>query len=162
MALSSVKRQTKYPLAGDVHLGGGDTGRVGGGMNMASYTEHYGLHQWAPEDDFLRTDFNTDFWKIDTALGGIVTTLTGKTEVAVAAYLGNGEETNRIELGFSPLAVIISNDGQLSGGVMGVRDGKERNITLTETGFVLQKNNTSIPNLSGVKYCCLVFREANV
>ena len=35
---------------------------------MATYTENYQLHQWVPEDDFLRTDFNTDFQKIDTAL----------------------------------------------------------------------------------------------
>ena len=32
---------------------------------MATYTENYQLHQWVPEDDFLRTDFNTDFQKID-------------------------------------------------------------------------------------------------
>lgn len=35
---------------------------------MATYTANYGLHQWVPEDDFLRTDFNTDFQKIDTAI----------------------------------------------------------------------------------------------
>ena len=38
---------------------------------MANYTEHYGLHQWVPEDDFLRTDFNTDFALIDAALAGL-------------------------------------------------------------------------------------------
>lgn len=129
---------------------------------MATFTEHYGLHQWDPEDNFLRTDFNTDFQKIDEALSGTAKVLLGKVELIVAIYLGNGEETNTVELGFSPVAVIISNDGQLSGGIMGVRDGNERNITLTETGFTLQKNNTSIPNLSGAKYCCLVFRKANV
>ena len=36
---------------------------------MATYTPNYGLHQWVPEDQFLRTDFNEDFKKIDTALG---------------------------------------------------------------------------------------------
>ena len=36
---------------------------------MGTYkTEHYGLHQWVPEDDFLRTDFNENFEKLDTAL----------------------------------------------------------------------------------------------
>ena len=35
---------------------------------MAGYTPNYGLHQWVPEDDFLRTDFNQDFAKIDAAL----------------------------------------------------------------------------------------------
>lgn len=35
---------------------------------MADYTEHYQLHQWQPQDPFLRTDFNEDLQKIDTAL----------------------------------------------------------------------------------------------
>lgn len=37
---------------------------------MATYTTNYGLHQWAPSDDFLRTDFNEDFKKIDTVIKG--------------------------------------------------------------------------------------------
>lgn len=36
---------------------------------MATYTTNYNLYQWAAEDPFLRTDFNGDFLKIDTALG---------------------------------------------------------------------------------------------
>ena len=47
------------------------TGRVKGGFILANYTEHYGLHQWVPEDDFLRTDFNADFALIDAALAGL-------------------------------------------------------------------------------------------
>ena len=39
---------------------------------MADYTEHYQLHQWQPQDPFLRTDFNEDLQKIDTALDGLV------------------------------------------------------------------------------------------
>ena len=35
---------------------------------MAKYTEHYRLHQWEPEDSFLRMDFNEDFAKIDSAI----------------------------------------------------------------------------------------------
>lgn len=35
---------------------------------MATYTANYGLHQWVPEDNFLRSDFNTDFQKIDSAI----------------------------------------------------------------------------------------------
>ena len=41
---------------------------------MATYTENYQLHQWVPEDDFLRTDFNEDFAKIDAALGEMIRT----------------------------------------------------------------------------------------
>ena len=36
---------------------------------MSDYTEHYQLHQWQPEDPFLRTDFNADLATIDHALG---------------------------------------------------------------------------------------------
>ncbi len=69
---------------------------------MASYTEHYGLHQWEPNDDFLRTDFNTDLGKIDTALGG-------KCEVVAGTYTGTGVNTekNTINLGFKPKFVIL-------------------------------------------------------
>ena len=35
---------------------------------MSRSTPNYQLHQWDPEDNFLRTDFNTDLSKIDTAL----------------------------------------------------------------------------------------------
>ena len=38
---------------------------------MANYTPNYQLHQWEPEDKFLRTDFNQDLSKIDTALGAV-------------------------------------------------------------------------------------------
>lgn len=46
----------------------GGPSRYKGGFYMASYTQHYQLHQWEPGDDFLRTDFNEDFKKIDTAI----------------------------------------------------------------------------------------------
>ena len=127
---------------------------------MASYTQHYQLHQWEPEDHFLRTDFNTDLQKIDTELGSLAEGLGSKLEAEMASYLGDGEDTLQVELGYAPLAVLISNDGQLTGGLLGLRGGQERNITLTSTGFTLQKNNTSIPNIGGVTYHCLVFRES--
>ena len=77
---------------------------------MATYTENYQLHQLVPEDDFLRTDFNTDFQKIDAAIKGVetaantalakkadktaltalTTTVNGKAEVDTGRYTGNG------------------------------------------------------------------------
>ena len=39
---------------------------------MASgQTTHYGLNQWQPEDAVLRTDFNADNAKTDTALNNL-------------------------------------------------------------------------------------------
>lgn len=42
---------------------------------MATKTANYGLHQWVPEDNFLRTDFNEDFLLIDSAVHGVQTAL---------------------------------------------------------------------------------------
>lgn len=38
---------------------------------MATFTKNYQLHQWDPQDPFLRTDFNQDLQKIDSALADI-------------------------------------------------------------------------------------------
>ena len=56
---------------------------------MATYTQHYGLHQWVPEDDFLRTDFNTDFQKIDTALNTVEETLRSELNGGVTRLEGS-------------------------------------------------------------------------
>ena len=68
---------------------------------MASYTPNYGLHQWVPEDDFLRTDFNEDLSKLDTALGA-------KCEMCHGAYVGDGADSQFISLGFTPKAVLVA------------------------------------------------------
>ena len=88
---------------------------------MADYTEHYQLHQWVPEDDFLRTDFNTDFAKIDAALAGLAAdledsdaareTLAGRPELVTGTYTGDGTETRAVSLGFAPRAVLSMTAG---------------------------------------------------
>ena len=92
---------------------------------MANYTEHYQLHQWEPTDDFLRTDFNTDFAKIDAALGekaGVeelaeVQALAGsKCRVVIGSYTGNGDSARVITLGFRPKVVAVDDMGSFSSG----------------------------------------------
>ena len=72
---------------------------------MANYTEHYQLHQWEPGDAFLRTDFNEDLEKIDTALEG-----KGNCRIATGSYVGTGEygksHPNIIQLPF-PAQIIL-------------------------------------------------------
>ena len=63
---------------------------------MASYTQHYQLHQWEPGDDFLRTDFNADFQKIDAAIGGLL---------AFGSYTGSGTASQSVNLGVTPRAL---------------------------------------------------------
>ena len=74
---------------------------------MANYTPNYGLHQWEPGDNFLRTDFNEDFAKLDAAIKGVADTAESKKadksalaevrtlaeskcRVAMGSYVGNG------------------------------------------------------------------------
>ena len=70
---------------------------------MATYTPNYGLHQWVPEDNFLRTDFNQDLSKIDAAL-------MKKSEIVVGTFVGDGQPEQTIELGFTPLALLVENE----------------------------------------------------
>ena len=90
---------------------------------MATYTTNYQLHQWEASDNFLRTDFNTDFQKIDEALTAVKalaegkagpddleeleTLINGKTAVVSGSYAGNGS-TKSVTLGFQPRAVVVS------------------------------------------------------
>lgn len=69
---------------------------------MASYTPNYQLHQWEGSDSFLRTDFNEDFKKIDTALGEV-----SIERIAHGSYLGDGERGRTIDLPFAPQVVIL-------------------------------------------------------
>lgn len=49
-----------------------------GGFHMANYTQNYQLHQWEPTDNFLRTDFNEDHQKIDSAIKATEENLRGE------------------------------------------------------------------------------------
>ena len=95
---------------------------------MASYTTNYQLHQWEASDSFLRTDFNTDFQKIDATIKGVETAANtalagkastaaleavqtlaeGKCGVVSGRYTGNGIGLWSISLGVYPQAVFIS------------------------------------------------------
>lgn len=95
---------------------------------MANYTQHYQLHQWVPEDNFLRTDFNGDFEKIDAAIHkaqtaaegaqsaaeaaqaageGAQSTADGKATIITGVYTGDDTASRTIHLGFQPKAVLV-------------------------------------------------------
>lgn len=64
-------------------------------------SEHYQLHLWEPEDNFLRSEFNENFTKLD-----------GAAKVTFGSYTGDGESSRLIPLGFTPAAVYLCrNDG---------------------------------------------------
>ena len=59
-------------------------------------SQNLGLHLWEPNDQVLRTEFNQNWQKIDTAVAGA----RGKAYV-IGSYTGNGG-TQSIDLGFKP------------------------------------------------------------
>jgi len=99
---------------------------------MSTKTEHLGLHQWEPEDSFLRTDFNEDFAKIDAAVGLLQNSLVYGT-----FKIASGQQALDIDLGFRPrLVVLLCQPKRLFG-------------VLTDDDFVFAANDGSTSYVSG-------------
>ena len=134
---------------------------------MANYTQHYQLHQWEATDNFLRTDFNTDFGKIDGALGS-------KAELVTGAYIGDGTASRTINLGFQPKAVYLCTRNGLAGMASGtyyiygglaltgkplvMENGHEVAMELTNTGFQLTYAPYRQVNVDGWSYYYVAMR----
>ena len=116
-----------------------------GGFGLATFTEHYGLHQWEATDDFLRTDFNTDFAKIDEAIGKAA-----EKDYVAGTYTGDGAAERVIELGFQPSVMFL----ERSTGERGASYGKpvagmllpgfplNGSTEITQTGFKVYHGTT--------------------
>ena len=126
---------------------------------MATYTSNYQLHQWVPEDDFLRTDFNTDFQKIDAALAGLEankaaqsnlaalqssisaaqSTANGRARAIKGTFTGNGSAPRTISIGGTPKIVFLASATK-SGTIMD--DGStSSSVTLVSNGFRIEDSN---------------------
>ena len=122
---------------------------------MATYTANYGLHQWVPGDNFLRTDFNTDFQKIDAGIKAAKATADVKAEIVTGTYTGDGTQNRLINLGFQPRAVLVedqrgarNSSGSLLGGlavpggpvfVLNATSGQLNAVEITAKGFYISK-----------------------
>ena len=69
-------------------------------------TTNYNLHSWLPEDDFLRTEINENFAKMDTALKTAADALNAL--VVTGTYTGDGQESQFIAMGFRPRVLFVS------------------------------------------------------
>ena len=141
------------PDAGDLPVPGGD------GTNMANYTEYYHLHQWEPEDSFLRTDFNEDFRRIAAALqeklgqadrAELAAAAAEKAKLSCGAFLGNGTSQS-IPLGFRPSAVLLPGR---SGLLLASRQTAAGAIEIIQQGFRVVHEDGAIDriNESGKTY----------
>ena len=140
---------------------------------MATYTSHYQLHQWEASDSFLRTDFNTDFQKIDAAIKGVETAAStalalkadkteltqacgaldeAKCETLTGSYTGNGANTRTIDLGCAPRAVFVGEFLAVPGMTSNYL------LSLTASGFGVGRCGATTP-LPGEK---TFFRQARV
>ena len=80
---------------------------------MASnQTSNFQLSQWEANDEVLRADFNGDNLKIDTALTALKAVTdkaytTDSAPVVFGWYQGDGTAKRKIEVGFTPKAVLV-------------------------------------------------------
>ena len=136
---------------------------------MSTFTKQYGLHQWEAEDSFLRTDFNEDNAKIETALTELETQISAKCEVVFGTYTGDGAATRNIDLGFAPKAVILDtaqgfrSDGHTYSGYGGIalqgHPIHTKSLVLTDTGFTLTVSGSNyLSNVSNQKYHYIAFK----
>lgn len=125
---------------------------------MATYTENFGLHQWVPEDDFLRTDFNHDFQKIDEAIRAVADTaglVADKCEPLTGVFTGDGEPFRDIELGVAPRAVFLVNRSTMDI-YLATEICAMGSLLTTETGFRTGVNDrTDQQNKRSVSYLYL-------
>ena len=140
---------------------------------MATNTsEQLGLHLWEPTDQVLRTEFNQNWTKIDTAVNAAQETAEAAQSAAeqrpyvIGSYTGNGG-TQSITLGFQPSFVIITAQPANSRDTafIAVSGGSEAASTLsfTETGFTVMVTPTSyetypLTNQNGTFYHYLALR----
>ena len=113
---------------------------------MASnYTEHYQLPIWAPEDSFLRGEFNESHQKIDAALGAMPRIVCGEYNGDAANLPYNGGVTQEIILGFRPKVLFIGAGSSLSSsaysavllGDFEISSGDHTLCKFTDTGFLV-------------------------
>ncbi|MBM6870331.1 hypothetical protein H7U37_06510 [Pseudoflavonifractor phocaeensis] len=131
---------------------------------MATYTPTISLHQWAPEDPFLRQDFNEDFQKIDTAIQNVRTSPSG----IYGTYVGTGS-TITVTLGFRPSFMLListhssaqnASDVVAALGVSGMMVSIIRSYsnsiytscTFHDTGFTISEGSSGGLNVEGATF----------
>ena len=142
-------------------------------------SEHLGLHLWEPTDQVLRTEFNQNWQKIDTAVNTAQETAEAAQDAAdekpyvIGSYTGNGPDQydstgQLINLGFQPRFVIISrgwNSNSTTGSyflAVGQHriDNQDWVFELATNGFIVKNHSGGILRLneSGLVYDYIAFR----
>ena len=132
-------------------------------------TQNYNLHSWLPADDFLRTEINENFTKLDTALSTGLAALTNRMDkrILFGWYSGSGSSERTISLGVTPRAVLLATEeGFISsnlcfGGLALTGKSVLRSstpcLTIVEGGFQVSKNSISSTNNSLHEFYYIAF-----
>lgn len=102
-----------------------------------NHTSNYQLNQWEPTDQVLRTDFNEDNVKLDSALNGLSTTAKqhgtqisqinqklptlGNCQIYQTTYVGNEEKTISFTFPHKPMLIFVI--GQTSAATLFAQQG---------------------------------------
>jgi len=74
-------------------------------------TQHYHLHAWEAEDDFLREEINENFASLDAAMADQVAALTAsigkKAALVTGSYAGDRVVNKTIEVGYPIKALLL-------------------------------------------------------
>lgn len=156
---------------------------------MSSHqTTNFQLSQWEPNDEVLRADFNSDNLKLETALSAIKAVAdaaytTNSPPVAFGWYQGDGTAKRKIDLGFTPKAVLVmrtdgvttyrgtSSYAYCGGLALTGRNASASNtqgvaewnsaltlVAVTDGGFYVNQTDDITCNYSGYAYHYLAFR----
>ena len=144
---------------------------------MASnYTENYGLCQWEATDQVLRTEFNEDNAKVDSALKnhtdaiGTLEEKLGNCRIVHSTYIGNGsygsgKSTGVTFPGEPPLLVmVVGRDNKL----LTLHSGTVSSMSMDGTLFQVNWSGTGVSwssvanadkqfNVNGTTYHVLMF-----
>ncbi len=126
-------------------------------------SQNLGLHLWEPTDQVLRTEFNQNWTKLDTAVNTAQETAEAVADAytpsnkpyVVGTYTGpfGGSGSKTFELGFQPSFLILSGNfsssssGPAQYGYYIISGGNAHSdmVTFTDTGFTLTQISGKYP-----------------
>ena len=114
-------------------------------------TERFGLHLWEAEDYFLRTEFNENFARLDTAMS----TLAEGFRAVTGTYVGDGTVDRLIDVGFRPKVVLAACRGNSTNFFQAiyVEDGESEYGALVDQGFTVKDHLNFTPAPGGYYDC---------
>lgn len=99
-------------------------------------TQNYQLHAWEPGDDFLLSEINANFAKLDQLIHSRFSALPKGLKLVVGSYEGDDTQVRNFDVGFRPKMVLVAATGLYDGHNTLLSDGLPNlHGEITDTGF---------------------------